>query len=1075
MALITTVASGAGNNGAGSTSVSAATASYARQINDLAVLVIAINMTTTDEDAYTSTTVPSGWVDVGGEWEAGSGANNQLVIRVFRATSAATAVSTFTSTILSRKAAAAVRVFRGADTSATPVVLGTLASSASNTLNPTGPSSVNNQDALMLAAAIEGVRTRTSAATGFTAGSISSSSGGGSDATKETVYEDYNLSTATSSFVGDAVISASADWRAVMIRIKSAAPSQNLQRTTADTITTVTESVARAAMNKLRAVADSVSLTTTILYDTFSRTASNGWGTPDTGIAYVNIGDPTKMYPGSGVGNIVVETGTTGTDQRGVYNDIAVADAEIYAILSCDSVVNESSNNLWQYVWLRYNGNASSPTGYCIRFRRSGTAILYDVLRFNAGSQTSISLGNFTENAGFDVMSIRFGITGSQLKWKVWQYSIGQEPSSYTTATDSNISSAGFFGVTAKNATSSTEAWISTIDNITIQAGGSTDSIIAQLSQGAQQLFRTAADTITTVSESAGRIITAFRTTSESIPFISDTVAAAKIFPRIASDTVTAISDSVARVANKLRTASETLTTSDAVARVANKIRTVADSTTVTDSVIAARFFVRLVSDTITTVTDSVARIANKIRSATDTTTVSDSVSRLFVWARSAVDSVVTSDAVNRVITILRTTTDTTTVSDAVARSIKWARAAVDTLTTSDTVSRVLSALRSATDTTAVTDSITRSIKWVRSLVDTTSVTDAVARLIIFPRTVADTVTTVTDSVVRAAASKIRSAADAVTTSDAAARLVSAFKTASDAVTTTDSVVRQIFQGAQQFFRTASDSITTSDAVMRLVTMARSTADAVTTSDSVTRAFSVVRSAIDTVVTSDSIVRLSNKVRSVTDTTSVTDSVMRGGLVLVRLASDATASVSDAVIRVSNKIRSATDATGLSESVSRSWQGVRSVVDTLPAIVDTVVTGLSVILYRVASDTISIGADTVSRIGQFSRSTADAVVTSDAVSRLVSAGRFASDTIIIGLDTVVRSGVTVIRSAADAVATSDFITTLRGVPHYTGEVIKNIGGLLYWKIGKNSHRRDNVDAASNSMTVESSSEKLKVK
>jgi hypothetical protein len=578
------------------------------------------------------------------------------------------------------------------------------------------------------------------------------------------------------------------------------------------------------------------------------------------------------------------------------------------------------------------------------------------------------------------------------------------------------------------------------VPELTIGAGGTlftatASDTVTTVTESVSRVFtaiRTSADT-TSVTDSVARIANKIRTVADTITTVTESVIRVLVYPRTASDTVTTSDSLVRQAITFARTTSESLTTSDTIARINNKIRTVSDSiTAITESVVRVMIKPRTASDTVTTVTDSVARIANKIRTATDTTAVTDTVARVANKIRTAVDTV-------------------TTVTESVVRD-------------------AFLKLRTATDTTAVTDSVTRIANKIRTLADTTSVTDSVARVANKVRIATDTVTTVTDSLVRNAIGFVRTATDTVVTSDTVSRFANMgraisdttivndtvarglvmLRSAGDTITTiTDSVVGIVNGGMVQLYRTASDTVAIgADTVGRTVSFVRTLADTVVTTDAVSRVVSFARAVSDSVTTSDAVGRVLTVLRSASDTTSVTDSVARAGLALMRTATDTVASVSDATVRMVGRIRTATDTLVVSDVVTRSWNGARQAVDNVSGVTDSIFSVVGVFLMRTASDSVAGITDSVVRIGQFSRSAAETVVTSDFIGRLATYARTATDSLPAITDAVVRGGVLVRRSVEDSVAgVTDFVVLLLGIPKSVVEFVRVKSGGRAFRVG----------------------------
>lgn len=302
------------------------------------------------------------------------------------------------------------------------------------------------------------------------------------------------------------------------------------------------------------------------------------------------------------------------------------------------------------------------------------------------------------------------------------------------------------------------------------------------------------------------------RVASDTITSASDSVVSVIINIRSLVDTITS-NDSVVRSVSAIRSLIDTTSISDSISRISNKIRTVVDTITViTDSVAGTviRILFRNASDTITTVTDNVIRIVTEARIAVDTISVSDSVGRVANQLRGAVDTIVTSDAVIRISNKVRFISDVTSVSDSVSRAaILFVRVIADTITVvTDSLIRAVNIVRTAADTVITLDSISRTLQVARNVIDTLSaITDFVtsSAALIVYRTVSDTLTTATD-VVNRTINITRTIVDVVSISDSVSRVATYVRQVQDfAGVLGDSVVR----GGIIVYRNVIDNIPT--------------------------------------------------------------------------------------------------------------------------------------------------------------------------------------------------------------------------------------------------------------------------
>lgn len=314
MAKITRLQTAVGNNSTGATNPgSAALPSTAYLVGDLAIVEVTINQTTSGEDAFTSWTVPTGWTTVAAGIAENLGANLHTIVGVFRRSSAATVASTFTATILSRKAAIRATTYRGVTTGATPVIAGALLNGNLSTLATALPGgSINGDDALHHVVAAEGVRTLTTGTAGFTALASSTSGGGGGDLTKVTLLGEWTDSPGAVTG-GDMTISAAADVNAYILQLVTASPAAPAKSGTA----AISQSSSTAATGR------KAGLGTAAISQTHGTAATGKKGSSSTAaISQTSTVAATGQIPGpelSGVATISQpNTGTaTGRKQAG--------------------------------------------------------------------------------------------------------------------------------------------------------------------------------------------------------------------------------------------------------------------------------------------------------------------------------------------------------------------------------------------------------------------------------------------------------------------------------------------------------------------------------------------------------------------------------------------------------------------------------------------------------------------------------------------------------------------------------------------------------------------------------------
>lgn len=189
----------------------------------------------------------------------------------------------------------------------------------------------------------------------------------------------------------------------------------------------------------------------TSLLDGFSRTAVNGWGSPETGQTWEHVGGDAANYSVSGgLGRIAV----TLTDSRrftyaGEYTDVMITGQ----VVAPDVAV--AGGNLTQGFVTRFTDSANFYQ-WQINFNTSGTAVL-EIGKMVAGVWVNLPFG---ANIGTVVLGGRINVViehvGNKLKAKAWKD--GQvEPGVWgISTTDSDILTAGSVGCGAYRATGNT-------------------------------------------------------------------------------------------------------------------------------------------------------------------------------------------------------------------------------------------------------------------------------------------------------------------------------------------------------------------------------------------------------------------------------------------------------------------------------------------------------------------------------------------------------------------------------------------------------------------------------------------
>lgn len=176
--------------------------------------------------------------------------------------------------------------------------------------------------------------------------------------------------------------------------------------------------------------------------DSFTRTASSGWGTSDTGQAWSTTGGAAGDYE---------VTGGTG---RHVCNSIntlrytilptATADADVTVQWTMSA--NPSGDSQYVFVFARYT---DTDHFYFVRVQVTTANAMILTLRKRNGSETQLGSAvttQFTHSAG-TWYKTRFQLSGSSLKAKLWLLGTVEPNSWDITATDTDLSGTGSVGV----------------------------------------------------------------------------------------------------------------------------------------------------------------------------------------------------------------------------------------------------------------------------------------------------------------------------------------------------------------------------------------------------------------------------------------------------------------------------------------------------------------------------------------------------------------------------------------------------------------------------------------------------
>jgi len=213
-----------------------------------------------------------------------------------------------------------------------------------------------------------------------------------------------------------------------------------------------------------------VSAVANALRDTFTRTVSNGWGTPDTGPATTTTGGSASDYSTNGTQGII-SIGTLNVERQ-VFYPVSFRDVDLQITnLVCSANVTGSGGGYTLSVYLRWV-DASNFIQARI-FIGVGTATPTLSLRqVVAGVETFIGFPGVSGVSGATTnLSWRLQAIGTQFRHKVWPSANAQPGTWNQTQTGLTMVSYGQFAVAASLATGATNTLpvTTTWDNFTMQ------------------------------------------------------------------------------------------------------------------------------------------------------------------------------------------------------------------------------------------------------------------------------------------------------------------------------------------------------------------------------------------------------------------------------------------------------------------------------------------------------------------------------------------------------------------------------------------------------------------------------
>lgn len=197
-----------------------------------------------------------------------------------------------------------------------------------------------------------------------------------------------------------------------------------------------------------------VTAVTDWLADTFTRSVSNGWGTPDTGSAWSNVGGGASSDY-SVNGSAALHTLSTVDITRRSAVTAASADFDIYGSITTSDLA--TGDSLFGAVTARMV-DASNMMMVRLEFT-TGNAIIMSLRRMVASAQTD--LGSVTLDATHvagTFIRVRFQSVGNSFKAKAWVATDTEPPAWMVTAADSALGTAAQIGTRSVRTSSNTNA-----------------------------------------------------------------------------------------------------------------------------------------------------------------------------------------------------------------------------------------------------------------------------------------------------------------------------------------------------------------------------------------------------------------------------------------------------------------------------------------------------------------------------------------------------------------------------------------------------------------------------------------
>jgi hypothetical protein len=193
---------------------------------------------------------------------------------------------------------------------------------------------------------------------------------------------------------------------------------------------------------------------TSFIKDTFTRTVSNGWGTPDIGAAWTTTGGSASDYAvGSGYGSVTLASVNS---SRNTSVTAIHPDSDTYCDMTTSALA--TGDSLFGAVVARM---VDTSNRYLARLEfNTSNAIVLTVQKSVAGALTQLGTAytlSLTHVAG-TFIRVRFQLSGTTLRAKAW-LATSMEPTSWAIeVTDTSFTAAGSIGTRSISGPSNTNA-----------------------------------------------------------------------------------------------------------------------------------------------------------------------------------------------------------------------------------------------------------------------------------------------------------------------------------------------------------------------------------------------------------------------------------------------------------------------------------------------------------------------------------------------------------------------------------------------------------------------------------------